>query len=163
MKKFLVILLITVSFTRSFAQKADINKPTLFSLGADFFLPASSYENAIIGGSAQANFFLNDKTDFTLYAGYLHYSLKKDQVIIVTDGSIVPLLIGIEYKFTPQLFGSAQAGISFFSLGKIKPITLSPGIGYKINKNLSVLLKYIQWIPHDGSTGGIRIAYTFGK
>ena len=87
------------------------------------------------------------------------------------DFGLIPVLAGIKYSFTPQVYASAQLGVSF-STEKDggSNFTYAPGIGYKFSENFDILAKYTGYsVKSSGSgskstslnTGGIRLAYTF--
>jgi hypothetical protein len=148
------------------AQKNESPYKNSFSLGAELSLPVGLLGEIYSGGigvSGQGKFMIANNFALTLYAGYINYFLKS------TYGSgnqgYIPLLNGVEFNISPYLFGSAQFGYTFYTKGGGGAFTYSPGIGYKISKNLSALIKYVGQIKSaiNSSSIGLRTAYTFGK
>jgi predicted porin len=74
------------------------------------------------------------------------------------------VLAGFKYDLTPQLYASAQLGVTFSDEKNSGSVfTYAPGLGYKFSENVDALLKYTGY-SKDGnslSTVGLRIAYTF--
>ena len=169
MKKLLVVFMIVNCTNSLYSQDKTMSaKPVFFSIGAELSLPIGSFANLYnfgLGGSAEVNFGVANKTALTLNAGYIHYSYKSSYYYSSAFGHIIPLLGGVEYNFSPSVFGSAQIGISFFSLGSTSAFTYSPGIGFKLNRNFTALLKFTGWSKGGGTSTalGARLAYTFGK
>lgn len=162
MKKFLFASVLALVSFGAFAQD---EKPLKFSLGADVALPMGDFGKASslgIGGSAQANYNLDESLALTLNAGYMNYTYKSS----VGGGSagIVPVLAGIEYNFTPQVFGSGQLGMSFSTTsGGGSSFTYAPGVGFRFGENFSALLKYQAWSKSSVTSSqiGLRLAYSF--
>jgi hypothetical protein len=148
------------------AQNKTSSTASSFSLGAELSLPVGIFGDVYsfgIGASGQANFHIAANTALTLHAGYINYTLKS------TYGSgsqgYVPVLGGVELGFSPTVFGSAQLGLTFFTKGGGSAFTYSPGIGVKITRNFSALLKYVGQTKAGTATSsvGVRVAYTLGK
>lgn len=80
--------------------------------------------------------------------------------------NIIPVLAGAKIYFTEKVYGSAQAGWSFFSAkgsSSANGFTYAPGIGFYVSPNFDLLVKY-QGSTKDGSTIsflGLRAAYSF--
>ncbi len=187
MKKFFFIAALTAA---SFASQAqDDATPIKFSLGADLALPVGDFINSSggkisdyysfgIGGSVQGTYAAAESLGLTLNVGFMSYLPKSIGGEKLPSFSVIPILAGIEYNFTPQLFGSAQLGYSIYG-GKVLSdddvtmggFTYAPGIGYRFTENFSALLKY-QGASVNAKSGGekesgnisqigLRIAYTF--
>lgn len=189
MKKVFLIAALAVA---SFSVKAqDETKPLKFSIGADVALPVGSFiDNDVfdvkfsdlysvgIGLSAQGIYALDESLGLTLSAGYMSYLAKDFDGEKMESMGVIPVLAGIEYNFTPQLFGSAQLGYSFYT-GKflsdsdysMNGFSYAPGIGYRFSPNFSAMLKYQGTsvkIKGDGESVkgnlnqiGLRVAYNF--
>ena len=116
-----------------------------------------------VGISGQGKFMIANKFALTLYAGYINYFLKS------TYGSgnqgYIPLLDGVEFNISHAFFGSTQLGYIFYTNAGGGAFTYSPGVGYRISRNFSALLKYLGQIRSAINSGsiGLRAAYTFGK
>ena len=144
----------------------ELSSKNSFSLGAEFSLPVGIFGDvysAGIGVSGQGKFTIANNFALTLYAGYINYFLKS------TYGSgnqgYIPLLNGVEFNISPSFFASAQLGYTFYTNGIGGAFTYSPGIGYKISRHFSALLKYVGQIRSaiNSSSIGLRTTYTFGK
>jgi hypothetical protein len=164
MKKLLFIAVLTAVSFAGFAQDSETKK-VKFSIGVEAVAPFGDYADFYsfaIGGSVQADYNLFENFDLTLNAGYLHFLGKSG-----ADGvGLIPVLAGGKYSFTPQLYASAQLGVSFSTeSGGGSNFTYAPGIGYKFSEHVDVLAKYVGISTKGGGSGintaGIRLAYTF--
>lgn len=169
MKKLIFAALFAVASTGAFAQ--DNSSNLRFSLGLEAGLPIGDFGDAFsfgIGGSAQANYWLDESLAITGNAGYMSFSGKETTVAGISFKpkalGVIPVLAGIEYNFTPQVFASAQLGISFLSgSGDGSAFTYAPGIGFRLGENVSALVKY-QAMSKNSVTNshvGLRLAYSF--
>ncbi len=165
-KLFLICIVILFTLNSVCAQNNKSSTNNSFSLGAELSLPVGLFGDVYsfgIGASGQGNFAVANNTALTLYAGYINYFLK------TTYGKgnqgYVPVLGGVELNFSPAVFGSAQLGVTFFTNGEGSAFTYSPGIGYRLSRNFTALLKYVGQSKSaiNSSSVGIRAAYTFGK
>ena len=163
MKKLFFIAAITVT---SFAVQAqDEAQPIAFSIGLEAALPMGNLSDIAsfgIGGSAQVDYTIAPTLALTLNAGYISMSFKDE----IGGGSLgyIPVLGGIKYAFSEQLYGSAQLGATFYSKsGGGTSFTYAPGLGYRFSPNFDAMLKYTGWSQKDveESALGLRIAYTF--
>jgi Outer membrane protein beta-barrel domain len=180
MKKVLLsaALIVAVAFGAN-AQKGEDDAKLKFSAGLEAALPLGDFGKSSsfgIGASAQANYNVAENIDVTLNAGYISFA-GKDQTFDLFPGLIppttvkgvsvgyIPVLAGISYNFTESLYGSAQLGLTFASVGGTSSsvFTYAPGIGYKITENIDALLKYTGYnqTGASASTIGLRVAYTF--
>lgn len=164
--KFLFFIAAAFSLHAVSAQNKTSSNGSTFSIGAELSLPVGIFADVYsfgIGASGQANFNIAANTALTLNAGYINYSLKS------TYGSgsqgYIPVLGGVELGFSPTVFGSAQLGMTFYTNGGSSAFTFSPGIGLKISRNFSALLKYVGQSKAGSTTNsvGVRAAYTLGK
>jgi opacity protein-like surface antigen len=173
----------------SFAVKAqDAAQPIKFSLGADVGLPVGDFITSDakfsdgyslgLGASLQGTYALDPSLGATLNIGFMSYLPKTVDGEKAESLTAIPILAGIEYNFTPQVFASAQLGYSIYSGKFLKDndltlggFTYAPGIGYRFSDNFSALLKYQgasvklkgsgEKISGNLSQIGLRIAYTF--
>ncbi len=158
-------LLFSVNFVS--AQKSAGTSNTTFSLGVELALPVGVFGDLYsfgIGASGQGNFKIDNDLALTAYAGYINYSLKDTY----GNGSIgyIPVLGGIEYDFSPKVFASAQLGLTFYSGGGGgSAFTYSPGIGLRLSRSITALLKYTAQSKNEATSGaiGLRAAYNFGN
>lgn len=171
MKKLFFIAAFTAISFLGQAQD-DASNPLKFSIGVEAALPLGTFGDAYsfgIGGSVQGDYSIAESLDLTLNAGYISFSGKTEQI----GGGIsfkyptigyIPVLAGIKYHFSEQLYGSAQLGATFTDQkGSGSAFTYAPGIGFKFTPNVDALLKYTGY-SSDGSSSntiGLRLAYTF--
>ena len=165
MKKSFFITVILFGNVAVFAQNIRETK-NHFSIGIESAFPLGLFGEAYslgIGASGQANFAIGKQTYVTINAGYINYFLSKTY----GGGSegYFPLLNGIEQGFLHNFFASVQLGTTFRTHGLGNAFTYAPGIGIKLGKNFSALIKYIGQIKSAINSGamGLRAAYTFGK
>ena len=167
MKKVLFVFIgFMCIFNSVYAQDRVSSSNTSFSIGAELSLPVGVFGDLYsfgIGASGQGNFNIDNDLALTLYAGYINYSLKD----IYGNGSTgyIPVLGGMEYSFSPKLFGSAQLGLTFYSGGGGSAFTYSPGIGIRLSRSINALLKYTAQSKNNATSGavGIRASYNFGN
>jgi hypothetical protein len=182
MKKLLLSAAIIIAAVGANAQ-SDASK-LKFSAGVEAALPLGDFGKGYsfgVGGSAQADYAIDETFAVTLNAGYISFSGKTVTTPSYTVGPItipgtsyksptigyIPVLVGAKYSFTPELYGSAQLGLTFASVsggsGSSSAFTYAPGVGYKFTENLDALVKYTGYSANGGSssTVGLRVAYTF--
>lgn len=142
-----------------------------FSAGAELALPIGGFGDAYgvgLGLSGQADYFVSDKVSLNLNVGYLTYQGKSVDFLGTTikypSFNVIPVMAGARYSITEKFYGSAQLGLSFWSIdgGNGSDFTFAPGIGYKFSK-IDVQLKYNSIGTEGGSSDnlGLRAAYTF--
>lgn len=158
-------IILTVASVKA-QNKMSSSSNSSFSLGVELSLPVGIFGDVYsfgIGASGQGNFAVAENTALTLYAGYISYSLKS----IYGSGSqgYVPVLGGVELNFSPTVFGSAQLGLTFYTKGGGSAFTYSPGIGFRLSRNFTALLKYVGQSKAGATSSavGVRAAYIFGK
>jgi hypothetical protein len=178
MKKIsLIIIIFAISILAASAQqqeKGEVKKRITYSIGADIGIPAgyvSNYSSLVAGASLQAEYQVLKKTGITASAGYLDFIAKRAGKGV----SFIPLLLGAKYYFTPKIYASGQAGLSFYGgrnhgdgegggSGE-KYFTYVPGIGFRTSKHFDVLFKYesvyIASSTKTYSSAGVRISYNF--
>ena len=163
MKKLIFTLFITVTAFTLSAQNG--NKPTL-SLGAELGAATGNlnlFYSLTAGATLQADFAIDKDLAITLNAGVIDFIGKKiNNNIKYNSVAVIPILAGIKYYFTPVVYGSAQLGSSTFTTGIFKgtEFTYIPGIGFKVDRNIDILVKYTG-LSNTGGTFGARVAYVF--
>jgi hypothetical protein len=120
MKKLLVAVvllgLVAFSSSASFAQAGKIN----FGVGADVVLPIGAFADAYnigIGGTARGQYVVNDMISLMATAGFISFGGKDVGGFKLESGSMIPILVGGKYYFTPsgsRFYGGADLGISIF-------------------------------------------------
>ena len=143
--------------------------PVKFGIGVDAQFPIGDFGDVSsfgIGGSVQANYTLDPTLDLTLQAGYINFNGKDipNTNLKFDNSGVIPVLAGIEYNFTPQVFASGQLGAGFGTeKNSNTSFVYAPGIGYKFTPNFNLLLKYTGYSAKSttSSTVGVRLGYTF--
>jgi opacity protein-like surface antigen len=171
-KTILFIAIIGISFA-SFAQKKEEDVQMLkLSVGLEAALPLGDFGKVStfgIGGTAQADYKVTDDLALNLNAGYISFLPKSITVFGVTSKGkavgYIPILGGIRYYFSEQVFALAQLGVTIATASGTSTslFTYAPGIGYKFSDNVDAALKYTGYSKNsiNSSTIGLRIAYTF--
>lgn len=166
MKKSVLIVALTlfVSLT-GFAQKENFK----FSVGAELGFAAGSFSNTHsigIGGSAQAEFPLQDKLNGVAYGGILFYNGKSySNNLKYTGMTIIPVRVGVKYFLADGFYGAFLAGLGFLgNYGSGAAFSYSPQIGYEFNtksgKAVDATIKYDAY-SKNGTIGAVnfRLAY----
>jgi hypothetical protein len=171
MKKLLLasIIVLTVASVNAQDKAMSTGGGIQFSIGVEPSLPIGDFNtlyNFGIGGSLQGEYKASSDLGITLNAGYLTYSGKTISGFKFPAYSIVPVMAGFKYYFSPKVYGHGQLGVSIgTSSGATSNFTYSPGIGFYISNNVDLLLKYTGISASGGSFNsiGARLAYNFGK
>ncbi len=176
MKKLLLAFTALVTITSVNAQRRSLSNATAFSLGLEASVPSGVFHdlgyNFGIGGSAQVDHKISTDAAITLNVGYINYSNKSSTPNY--HFSVIPVLAGVKYWFSPKVYASGQLGAAFNS-AKVSNSNSSavtstgfayaPGIGFNITNGLDLLVKYFGNSVKGGtfnSFGG-RLAYTFSN
>ncbi len=171
MKNAVLILLLSATFFAANAQTkgrraaARSANTSIFSIGLEGGIPVGEngkIYSSIIGGSLQYETKPDRDLGITLSGGYLNYTIKSRY----GGGStgFVPLLAGVKYYFTPVAFFHAQLGAAIGTkTGQGTSFAYSPGIGFKLSRNIDAEIKYMGISNKGGSINdvGARIAYNF--
>ena len=170
MKKLILSLaFIAITFAVSAQKaksKADADNKVKFSVGADLGIPVGNYSTVAsfaYGGDLQIDYMTSPTFAINLSAGYLGLSAKSGYSGI---GGLIPILAGARYWFSPKVYGSMQAGMSFSTQsGGGSAFTYAPGVGFKVGESVDVLAKYQSATKNsvDNSYVGVRVAYTFSS
>jgi hypothetical protein len=166
-KAFLVSLVMLCASATVFAQDNDVK----FSAGAELGFASGSFSNTHsigIGGSAMLEIPLQDKLNWTAYAGILLYAGKSATGDTKFKGqTIIPLRVGVKYFLTEGIYGGLQAGLGLLSgFGSGAAFSYSPQIGYEFKtkggKAVDATFKYDAY-SKNGTIGaiGFRLAYIF--
>jgi hypothetical protein len=173
MKKTILSLAIIGISTAAFAQKKEDDVQLLkFSIGLEAALPLGNFGDVStfgIGGTAQADYKVGDDLALNINAGYISFQPKNITVFGTTiKGKAVgyiPILAGIRYYFTDEVFALAQLGITIATASGTSSslFTYSPGVGYKFSEYVDAAIKYTGYSKdsNNTSTVGVRVAYTF--
>ena len=149
----------------SFAASAQTGKNLKLSLGGELGALTGNLNQAYsiaAGVTAQADIDIDKDAAITLNAGIVEFVGKKiNSGIKYRSVATIPLLVGVKYYFTPVVYGSAQLGTTVFTnTGGGSKFTYAPGIGFKLDKNIDLLVKYTGLSDAGGIFGG-RVAYVF--
>lgn len=158
------------------AASVNAQLGTRFSIGLEGAVPVGTFNdlgyNFGIGGSAQVDHKIAKDAALTLNVGYINFSNKSSNPKY--HFTVLPVLGGVKYWFSPKVYGSAQLGAAFNS-AKVSNsngasttstgFAYSPGIGFYVTPSIDVLLKYFGNSVGSGSFSsfGFRAAYNFGK
>lgn len=115
MKKVLVLCVVAlfmVGLTNAQTSKLKIG------VGAYIGLPMGNFGDVTslgFGGVAQGEYDLAPQIVGTLTTGYLSFSGKSVNGVDLGSWSVVPILVGGKYFFTPMFYGAVQIGINMVS------------------------------------------------
>jgi len=167
MKKIILAFFITALAISVNAQK--VTKPTL-SLGGELGAATGNlnlYYGLTAGATLQADFAVDKDLAITLNAGIIDFVGKNENNNNNNNTkyksiAVIPILAGIKYYFTPVVYGSAQLGGSTFTASSFKgtKFTYIPGLGFKVDKNVDILVKYTGYSGIGGAFG-VRVGYVF--
>ncbi|MEJ7609985.1 MAG: outer membrane beta-barrel protein [Ferruginibacter sp.] len=162
MKTLIAVLFLILSVTVN-AQKTKTLK---FSVGPEIAAVTGNLNKAYsiaIGATAQLDYMISSDAAITANAGLIQLVGKKiaNTNTKFQSVTLIPLLVGVKYYFIPKLYGSAQLGTSVSTkTGGSSLFTYIPGVGFKIDEKLDLLLKYTGY-SGDGGTFGVRLGYSF--
>ncbi len=163
MKKLIFAFFITAT---AFSVNAQKNKNVKFSLGAELGVPTGNLNtlySIAVGATAQADIKIDKDAALTFNTGVIQYVGKKirNTNFKYRSEALIPLLVGVKYYFTPMVYGSVQLGTSISTAQNGgSTFTYIPGVGYKFDEKLDLLVKYTGY-SGDGGAFGIRLGYTF--
>lgn len=163
MKKLFTAILITAS---TLSANAQSGKNLTFSLGGELGAATGNLNtrySLAVGVTAQADIAIDSDAAITFNAGVVEIIGKKIKNTNFKYRSVatIPLLVGVKYNFTPMVYGSAQLGTTVFTnSGGGSKFTYIPGIGFKLDKNIDLLVKYTG-LSNAGGIFGVRVAYVF--
>ena len=162
MKKIIIAISIVAS---GFTVNAQTGKNLTFSLGAELGAATGNLNQAYslaAGASAQADIAIDKDAAITINAGIIELIGKKINNNVKNRSiALIPLLVGVKYYFTPVVYGSAQLGTTVFTnSGGGSRFTYVPGLGFKLDKNIDLLVKYTG-LSDAGGIFGARVAYVF--
>jgi Outer membrane protein beta-barrel domain len=171
-KTILFITVIGISIAALAQKKEDDVQMLNLSVGLEAALPLGDFGKVStfgIGGTAQADYKVTDDLAINVNAGYISFLPKKITAFGVTSKGkavgYIPILGGIRYYFSEQVFALAQLGVTIATASgsSTSLFTYAPGIGYKFSDNVDAALKYTGYSKNsiNSSTIGLRIAYTF--
>ncbi len=150
----------------SLSVKAQAGKNLLFSLGGELGAVTGNLNTAYsiaAGATAQVDIAIDKDAAITFNAGIIELIGKKiNNQVKNRSVATFPLLVGVKYYFTPVVYGSAQLGTTFFTNSAFgsSRFTYVPGLGFKLDRNIDVLVKYTG-LSDAGGIFGARVAYIF--
>lgn len=160
-KLLLLVVLVVVGLSVD-AQKGDEKQ---FKIGAGVLLglpvgDITSKASLALGVDLLGEYAVAPKIALTLSAGYSDWAKKSG---VNGNWGFIPIFAGGKYYFTDQIYGSFQAGLSFWADGTKCEFAFAPGVGYKISDKFDLLLKYqsqsnVRW---STSFFGLRAGYSF--
>jgi hypothetical protein len=163
MKTKLLLLVVLLVVTLSVgAQKSD-EKQFKFGAGAMLGLPIGDITrqaSLALGVDLLGEYAVAPEIGLTLSVGYTDWAKKSG---VNGNWGFIPVFAGVKYYFTDQIYGSFQAGISFWADGTKSEFVFAPGVGYKISDKFDLLLKYQSQSNKSWGTSffGLRAGYSF--
>lgn len=155
------IYLLVVLFVLAVSVNAQTKDEKTFKIGAGAMvgLPMGDFTSGVknsdvfkltYGFDLTGEYPIAPTFALTLSAGYVDWAWKSDIKAAVEDEmgmnvsfAMIPVLAGAKYYFTDKLYGSAQIGLSFFTMKDAgNAFTFAPGIGFKVSEKFDLLLKY---------------------
>jgi opacity protein-like surface antigen len=177
MKKLLLAFVLFAFASTVNAQNASTTKtgkPTRFSIGVEGAVPMGDFNDAGynfgIGGSVQADHKVASELGLVLYAGYINHSAN---TVPKSHFSVIPVMGGIKYWFSPKVYAQGLLGAAFnsYKLSNTSGsnsvtstgFAYSPGLGFMISNNIDFLVKYFGNSVGNGtfSSVGGRLAFSF--
>ncbi len=186
MKRFFFGSLLSLTLMGARAQN---DKPLTFGIGVEAAFPIGNFINSSynkfndiyafgIGGNVQGKYRAAGSIGITVNVGFMTYSPKSFNGIKGYSLGVIPILAGIEYDFTPKLFGTGQLGYSIYTGELVSDLdadmggfSYAPGIGYRFSDHFNAALKYqgtavtLKYSNTEESGNisqiGIRVAYVF--
>ena len=159
MKK--VILIFSIIGFSTLVVKAQKSNPTRISIAANIGAPTTTGYSFAYGADIQADFGVASTTFITLSGGYEGYSWKGGG----GSNGIIPLLAGAKFFFGEgnKVYGHAQLGYAFNSKGGGGAFAYAPSLGYYVNPNFDIALKYLASSRDKNTLGSLnlRFAYNF--
>lgn len=161
MKKLITTLVIIVV-----ALNVNAQKNVKFSLGAELGVPTGNLNtiySVAVGATAQADVKIDTDAALTFNTGIIQYVGKKikNTNFKYRSEALIPLLVGVKYYFSPMVYGSGQLGTSISTAQNGgSTFTYIPGVGFKFDERIDLLLKYTGY-SGDGGAFGVRLGYTF--
>jgi hypothetical protein len=163
MKTKLLLLAVLVVVTLCVeAQKGD-EKQFKLGAGAMLGLPVgdiTSKASLAFGVDLLGEYAVAPEIALTLSVGYTDWAKKSG---VNGNWGFIPVFAGGKYYFTDQIYGSLQAGISFWADGTKSEFVFAPGVGYKISDKFDLLLKFQSQSNKSWGTSffGLRAGYSF--
>ena len=165
MKKILTALFLVAT---AFSANAQSGKNVKFSLGAELGVPTGNLNtiySVAVGATAQADIKIDTDAALTFNTGIIQFVGKHipntNTNTKFRSQTFIPLLVGVKYYFTPMVYGSGQLGTSISTQENGgSTFTYIPGIGFKFDERIDLLVKYTGY-SDDGGAFGVRLGYTF--
>ena len=166
MKKILTALFLVAT---AFSANAQSGKNVKFSLGAELGVPTGNLNtiySVAVGATAQADIKIDTDAALTFNTGIIQFVGKHipntNTNTKFRSQTFIPLLVGVKYYFTQMVYGSAQLGTSVTPSSAMRGsiFTYIPGIGFKFDERIDLLVKYTGY-SDDGGAFGVRLGYTF--
>lgn len=172
MKSFIAVFIAVILFV----GYSNAQTKMALSVGGNVALPMGSFGDVAkvgFGGGAKFEYEIQPNINLTGSAQYLMFGKKDD--LVGVEWSIIPILVGGKYFFSPGVYGMAELGMNFWStkvklpfFGEVSSsgsdFGFAFGAGYEMAMGksgaLDISAKYQQYAS---STGAINfgVAYKF--
>jgi len=173
---FVMLFVLVVSVDAQTKSDAKDTKLYTIGIGGMIGIPAGSSStevfNSIYGFDLTGEYHIAPSIGLTLSAGYAEWAMKQyyrdffDAAGVSFSTGLVPVLAGVKYYFDDKIYGSVQAGFSFYTQSGIgNAFTSAYGVGYKVSDKFDLSLIYE--ITGNGGQGdkdqflGLRAGITF--
>lgn len=126
---------------------ASGNKTFIGSIGIEPSIPFghfNRYSSFGFGGSLQGE-LKPAKVGITLSLGYLDYFGKSVDTVKYADFKYWPVLAGLKFYLSKNIYVHPQAGAGFGSKGLGTSFWYGAGIGFNLSKAIDAELKYTGW------------------
>jgi hypothetical protein len=159
------LLLLAVSLVVTLTVEAQTGDAKQFKLGAGAMLglpvgDITSKASLALGIDLLGEYAVAPEIAITLNVGYIDWAKKSG---VNGNWALIPVFVGGKYNFTDQVYGSLQAGISFWADGTKSEFVFAPEVGYKISDKFDLLLKFQSQSNKSWGTSifGLRVGYSF--
>lgn len=166
MKTRLILLFVVVILSIQSNGQSIKADPSL-SFGLEVGIPVSQnfteYSKAGFGGSGKIALAFNNKTAATFSAGYITFSGKTFSGTSYPAYILIPLKLGLRYKFAGDLYAEPQLGVTS-AKEKGYPtensLTVAGNLGYMIKNIIDLSARY-EAMTKGGITSyvGLRAAF----
>ena len=164
MKKIILcIAIITATISTNAQKNKDSNIG--FNVGAELGIATGNLNSVYsfgLGATANLEYKVNDKTTALLNSGIIQFIGKKvpGTALKYRNSASIPVLGGVKYALADNFYGQAALGFTIFSgAGGFSRFTYSPGLGFKANEKVDILLKYTGF-ANAGGAFGVRVSYS---
>lgn len=166
MKKLLFIAGLFALATTVNAQKTSMKSgATTFSIAGNVGPATTADYTQAFGGDIQVDLPVGTGLKITGSGGYENFGYKVGT--FKGHSSVIPLLAGVKFNLSTNVYGHAQLGYSISTASGVKgAFTYAPSVGYMFSPNFDASVKYLGLSYGNGSNTTLsavvaRLAYNF--